>query len=186
MRLMYDSTDAFAIPAGAEMIAAYFNGKYANLAQVRVRFPHADIVTVTVMDAAQADVLDVEARNASPAQAAGWIRAMHSAGYQRPTVYCSLATVPAVREATGILVAGVDYDVWAADWTGSAHEVVLPGPGQHAVAAAVQYENTPGYDVSAVYDNGWPHRTAAPAKPARPSLSEAMAAAKTVLAYLEV
>jgi hypothetical protein len=66
--------------------------------------------------------------------------------------------IPAVRQATGNLILGRDYDIWCADYTGSAHQVTAPG-SPSATCAATQYQSTSAYDVSAVYDDGWPHRT---------------------------
>lgn len=97
------------------------------------------------------DVLDVEAGGASPDQVHAWIAVKKAQGYFRPTIYCSLSVVPAIRAATGNYILGVDYDLWIADWDGT---TVIPYPA----AAAKQYRNLGPYDVSVVFDSNWPHR----------------------------
>lgn len=162
---MYDGINADAATIArdfpnAAMVAGYVNGAYAWSTADWNRFPHATHVRITITASADTgDVLDVEAGDASPSQTAGWIRMRKAAGYHRPTIYCSRSTIPAVRVGTGSYVLGTDYDIWVADWTGSAHQVTAPGPGVSATCSATQYKNTASYDVSAVYDRGWPHRT---------------------------
>jgi hypothetical protein len=174
---MYDGINALAAGIAksfpnAAMVAGYINGTYAWTQAEWNLFPHATHVTISVTASADAgDVLDVEAGDATPAQTAGWIRNRKASGYYRPTIYCSRATIPAVRQGTGAYILGRDYDIWVADWTGSPHEVTAPGTPS-ATCSATQYENTSAYDVSVVYDAGWPHRTApvtatkAPGEPA--------------------
>lgn len=161
---MYDgiNSDASTIHRNfpnAAYVAGYINGNYAWTTADWDLFPNAVKVQISVTASANAgDVLDVEAGNASPSETESWIAARKSAGYYRPSIYCSLSEVPAVRAGTGRYVLGTDYDIWVADWTGSPHEVTAPGPGVSATCSATQYENTTDYDVSEVYDTGWPHR----------------------------
>ncbi len=104
------------------------------------------------------DVLDVEAGDASPGQTESWIRMRKAAGYYRPTIYCSLSTVPAVRVGTGPYRLGVDYDIWVAHWTGVPHHI----PG----CAVTQYASANWADFDVIYDANWPHRKApVPPKP---------------------
>ena len=170
--LMYDGINALAAGIAKEfpnaaMVAGYINGVYAWSQQDWDLFPNADRVQVTVTASANSgDVLDVEAGDASPSQAAGWIAMRKAAGYYRPTIYCSRSVIPAVRTGTGSYILGQDYDIWVADYTGSAHEVIAPG-SPSATCSATQYESTANYDVSMVYDSGWPHR-----KPSAPTSSK--------------
>jgi hypothetical protein len=147
----------------AAKVAGYLNGTYAWTGAEWALFPHADHVTISVTASANAgDVLDVETGDATPAQAEGWIAMRKQAGLFKPTVYCNLSTVPAVRTGTGKYVLGTDYDLWVADWDGT---TALP----YQLAVAKQFKSTPGYDVSEVYDAAWPHRTPpAPPKPPAP------------------
>jgi hypothetical protein len=144
----------------AAAVAGYVNGTYAWTQAEWNLFPHANHVTISVTASAnEGDVLDVEAGDATPAQTAGWIKQRKAAGYYRPSIYCNLSTVPAVRQGTGAYILGHDYDIWVADWTGSPHEVTAPGTPS-ATCSATQYESTTDYDASVIYDSGWPHRTA--------------------------
>jgi hypothetical protein len=167
---MYDGINALAAGIAksfpnAAMVAGYINGDYAWTQADWDLFPHANHVTISITASVNAgDVLDVEPGNATPEQTAGWIEQRKASGYYRPSIYCSLNTVPAVRQGTGAYILGVDYDIWVADWTGSPHEVTAPGTPV-ATCSATQYESLTGYDVSVVYDEGWPHRTAPATKP---------------------
>jgi fibronectin type III domain protein len=167
---MYDGINAFAAGIAksfpdAALVAGYINGAYAWTQAEWNLFPHANHVRITITASADAgDVLDVEAGNATPGQTAGWIKRRKAAGYYRPSIYCSLSVIPAVRRGTGAYILGRDYDIWVADWTGSPHQVTAPGRPV-ATCSATQYENTAKYDVSIVYDGGWPHRTAPATKP---------------------
>jgi hypothetical protein len=147
---MYDGINALAagiarqFPDAAKVVG-YINGAYAWSQADWDLFPHANHVTISVTAGANAgDVLDVETGDATPGQTAGWIAMRKAAGLYRPTIYCSLDVIPAVRVGTGSYILGKDDDIWAADYTGVPHEV----PG----CAATQYESTANYDVSIVYD----------------------------------
>lgn len=161
-RYMYDGINSLAPVIHADfpnaaMVAGYINGIYAWSQSDWDLFPNAVHVEVTVTASANAgDVLDVENGDTAPAQTAGWIAQRKASGYYRPTIYCSLAAVPAVRQGTGKYVLGTDYDLWVADYDGSTSDV-------YPVAVAKQYLNTNSYDESVVYDAAWPHRT--PANP---------------------
>ena len=149
---------------GAAKVAGYANGTYAWSRADWDLFPHADHVTISVRASANAgDVLDVENGDATPAQAAGWIAMRHADGLYRPTVYCSLSVVPAVRSGTGHYILGRDYDIWVALYDNST--AMPPVPGLPAAAfAAKQYRSRADCDISVVYDPLWPHRL--PAHPA--------------------
>jgi Fibronectin type III domain len=147
------------------MVAGYVNGYYAWTQAEWDLFPHSKHVTISITASADAgDVLDVENGDATPTQTEGWIKMRKSSGYYRPTIYCSRSVIPEVRQATGPYILGKDYDIWVADWTGSAHEVTAPGTPS-ASCCATQYKSTADYDVSAVYDSGWPHRTQSSSQP---------------------
>jgi hypothetical protein len=162
---MYDGINSLAAGIhrsfpGAAMVAGYLDGRFAWTHAQWALFPHADCVQIAVFASTNAgDVIDCEAGDATPAEAAAWVRRRIAAGYCRPTIYCSRSAIGDVRQATGNLILTRDYDIWAAHYTGSPHLVTAPGtPG--AACAATQWASTAGYDISAVYDDGWPHRTA--------------------------
>jgi hypothetical protein len=172
-RLMPDGINSLAAGIarafpGAALVAGYVDGDYAWSQADWGLFPGADHVLVSVRAAdGVGDVLDVENGDATPEQTAGWITARKAAGLYRPTVYCDLETVPAVRAGTGSYILGVDYDIWVASYDGSQDAPGVPGLPP-AEFAAKQYESTAGWDLSAVYDDGWPHRKA-PAPPLLPA-----------------
>jgi hypothetical protein len=155
MRIMYDgiNTDAETIarlkPA---MVAYYVDGRYAWTEQQIRLFPRAKHVTITVLGSITADVADCETGDLTPAHAADWVRNKRARGYYRPTVYCSYSAIPAVRNATGALRLGVDYDIWYADYD-NAETQLYPG------TVAKQYRNTALMDESVVWDDAWPHRS---------------------------
>lgn len=164
MRTMYDGINELAAGIardfpGAQMIAYYVTGQYAWTAAEIGMFPRAAHVTIcTSASFNVGDVLDVETGDASPQQTAGWIAMRKAAGLYRPTIYCSKSVVPDVRKGTGRFILGADYDLWVADWDGTAQP-------DYPMAVAKQYRHPAGYDVSAVFDDGWPHRSAPPSSP---------------------
>ena len=174
-RTMYDglAADAPAIRRkfpDAAMVGGYIDGKFAWSQADWNLFPRAVHVTITVLGGSRkADVCDCETGDLTPAHAAQWVRDRKAEGYARPTIYCSRSVIPAVRTATGSLILDRDYDIWCADYTNTAHQVTAPGQPP-ATCAATQYLSTGTYDASAVYDDGWPHRTAP--KPPAPKPSE--------------
>ena len=148
MRIMYDSVSPSLIPAHAEMVMGYIDGKYTWSEEDWARFPGAVKVGISVEPAREhGDVLDVERGDATPDDASWWITARRVAGSRWHAIYCNRVTVPAVLDATAHL--RIRFGLVVADWTGQPHE--LPG------AVAVQYASTPEYDLTAVYDASW-HR----------------------------
>jgi hypothetical protein len=145
---------------GTNWVAGYLNGTFVWSQADWDLFPHANHVTITVTASADiGDVLDVETGDATPPQAEAWIAMRKAAGLYRPTIYCNLSTVPAVRAGTGKYVLGTDYDLWIAVFDNST-------ASPYAGCAAKQYESTTNYDLSEVYDVDWPHRAAPVQKPA--------------------
>jgi hypothetical protein len=162
---MYDGINSLAAGIAREFpnatkVAGYENGVYAWTQAEWNLFPHADKVRISVTASANTgDVLDVEAGDAIPDQTHGWISMRKSAGLFRPTIYCSLDTVQAVRDGTREYILGKDYDIWVARYDGSPLNV-------YTGTAAKQYAALTDYDVSVVYDTSWPYRKAAAAQPA--------------------
>lgn len=178
MRTMYDGVNSLAAGIardfpGAQMIAGYLTGSYAWTAAEWALFPHAAHVTISTVGTANAgDVLDVEAGDATPAQAHDWIVMRKRAGLYRPTLYASKSRLAEIRVATRELILGRDYDIWEADWDGSSKP-------DYPLAVAKQFKNATGYDQSAVFDDGWPHRHApvSPPPPVKPSILSLVATA---------
>lgn len=142
--------------------AGYIDGAFAWSADQWDLFDPARRIRISVTGEGDWDAVDCETGDLTAAQAAAAVRRRRSEGYDRPTVYCGRAVIPEVRFATGDLVLGRDYDLWAADWTGQPHRV---DAGGGLVCAVTQYVSDPAFDLSAIYDPGWPHRTDAPPPP---------------------
>ena len=145
---MYDSVTVDCLPADATMIASYRDGRYANEAEVRRRFPDALVVTITVRGQSDADVIDCEQGDATPEEAAAWARRQLAKG-KTPTIYCSVSSWGQVRQA--VAAAGITGQVcyWIAHYD---NDPTLP-----AGAVAKQYRN----DVAANLDTSsvasyWP------------------------------
>lgn len=139
----------------------YVDGEYAWTTEQRGLFPQVNHVYISVIpgspEAMSAHVFDSERGAYTPEQAAEAAHRKHALN-EWPTIYVSRSGIPAIREATGSLILGRDYDIWCADWTGAPHEVISPGPGITALCAATQYAaNIHGvWDISARYDSRWP------------------------------
>lgn len=149
MRTMHDAVTPSNIPANAEMVAGYIDGRYAWKASDWDRFPHAVKVRIAVFASTNdGHVLDVEAGDATPAQAAGWLTMRRRAGVD-PSIYCSLSVYPAVVKA--ILASRVpEPHYWIAAHPGNGANLYPPPCVAHQYA---DVDNL--YDLSAVADY-WP------------------------------
>lgn len=162
---MYDGINSLAAGIAREFpnatkVAGYDNGSYAWTQAEWNLFPHADKIHISVTaNANTGDVLDVEVGDAIPDQTHGWISMRKSAGLFRPTIYCSLDTVEAVRNGTREYILDKDYDIWVARYDGSPLNV-------YTGTVAKQYAALTDYDVSVVYDTNWPYRKAPASQPA--------------------
>lgn len=146
MRTMYDGITAGNLPANATMVAGYISGRYAWSAANWNRFPNSIHVRIaTAASVNDGTVLDVESGDATPIDSVNWVLSRRAAGIH-PTVYCSLSAWQSVRDVFANRgVAEPEY--WIAHYDGLTN---IPNG-----AVAKQYQNTPGYDVSAVADY-WP------------------------------
>lgn len=151
MRTMYDAVTPSNIPADAQMVAGYVDGRYAWSAADWARFPGAVRVRIAVFPwTNDGHVLDVERGDATPAQAPGWVQRRRAAGVD-PTVYCGLASagyswadVRAAFQAQGV----PEPHYWIAAYPGIG-AALYPGSVAH------QYANPGPYDLSVVADY-WP------------------------------
>lgn len=189
--LMYDGINADAATIRAawkpgDLVGWYAAGNSFIWTQAeRALFPASALVSITLTASfLDADVLDVERGGATPAQVHAWIAAKKAAGYERPTIYCSLSTVPSVRAATGTYILGRDYDIWVADYNGTMTPPAVPGLPA-ASWAAWQREAGANYDVSMVFDGAWPHRTP-PAPPVAPGIPAPAGLSVTPWTYLDM
>jgi len=167
-RVMYDSTDPQIIPANAPIVAYYPHAwgtdisKHTGSLVVRIdnRGDHAD----------DCHILDVESGAASPTTAREWVTSwhkLHPAGLdaingwiRKPVLYVSTSALPNLRT----VCAGLDFDVWAAQWDGGTTPIAGCFARQY-VDRGVMGEN---YDMSLVYDDTWGHKPVTPPTPPPP------------------
>lgn len=156
-RIMRDSTSPGDIPTdGTQLVAGYINGNYAwtQAGWDRFTVPHITIdVNGTRPDA---DVLDVEAGDATVDTAVRWVQQKRNmpADYF-PVIYCDRSTLPPLFSAMAEsgLYPGHHFGLWVATLDGTKDFNGIPG------LAAIQYagEDLTGghYDESQVYDDKW-------------------------------
>lgn len=157
MKLMYDSTNPYDIPADADVVAGYANGLYRWSGESWRRFT-GRLVTITVRADQVADVADCETGDLTVSELPGWVRLCQRAGIPVPTVYVQLDRWTQARAAC----VGLTVDWWVAYWTGRAQLV----EGSVATQYADPIYSGGHYDLSVCRDD-WPRPAPAPA-PAPP------------------
>lgn len=155
---MYDAINPTLIDnANPEMVAGYVGGKWPSyvgytdengkhIPSIRTLFPNAIHVSIAVFADEDAQVLDVEATDATPEQSVDWAIRQRKRG-QIPTIYCNEDNGwSLVREA--FHARNVPEPLyWTANYDKGA-EIPSGTIGR-------QYHNTAGYDVSIIADS-WP------------------------------
>lgn len=150
---MYDSTVARDIPDGIAanaLVAGYVDGDFLTFPHLHEEFPHHRRVSITVTGRLSANVIDCEAGNVSPAQAAHWAHGEHSVG-RHPTIYMPESMWGACKAAVQATGLNPAHDVsWWVAWYD--HDGIPDG--------AVACQNVEGtrahhWDVSDVRDY-WP------------------------------
>jgi hypothetical protein len=120
---MFDSVTISEIPADATCAAGYVDGRFANVAELRDRFPHAQILTIAVFADHDADCLDIEQGDATPSQAVAWYERQKARGVFRPCLYASASVMQS--DVVGIIMAAKiprsAVRLWSAHYTGSPH-----------------------------------------------------------------
>ena len=134
MTTIYDAVDVAAIPANAQTILAYIDGRYQTYNAVKARFPNARVLTITTDGLHKADICDVESQDATPAVAA---RGVKNKLYR--TVYSD-------RSTKASLDAALAQEKW--DWYAAA-----PGSPAQVIAGSVATQYSwPGYGSPGNYD----------------------------------
>jgi hypothetical protein len=128
-RKMYDSVTVSEIPTDTKAAAGYVGGSWPTFenGELRRRCPDARLVSVAVASRHNAECLDVEPGDATPADAPGWVRRAHERGIKRPIVYAAAGEMNAVLSALD--AAGIHpdaYRVWTAH-VGAGKHVCGPG-----------------------------------------------------------
>ena len=115
MVTMYDSTEPRSIPADAQAVAGYVGGRWPTYPEMIRRFPHALHLSIAVNSTEDADCLDIETGDATPAKAPAWFRRQKARGSGLIVFYANLSTMPAVVAAMN--AAGIhrsEYLLWVA------------------------------------------------------------------------
>jgi len=142
---MYDAIYPKNIPADAQIVASYVDGKWPNYSQAVALFPEALHVSIAAFPEDDAMALDVEQYDATPQQAPGWAARQRKRGYAHPIVYMSAAVWPQVRSE--FHKQGVPEPLyWVADYDG------VRSIPDGAIAKQFQGTTAPGFDLSAVAD----------------------------------
>jgi hypothetical protein len=144
---MYDSIIPSGMPKNGQLYASYVDGSWPNYPQLAGLFPHKVHVAISGHYSTHAQVLDIEAGDATPAGSVSWVLAKRAQGAD-PTVYCNVAAWPAVKAAFAARRVPLPW-WWAAQWDGKATLVADPR------CVAKQYVNNPAWDASAV-TTYWP------------------------------
>jgi hypothetical protein len=157
-RFMADSVKTSVIPDEirignvtfpVDLKAGYINGKYVHDEPV-------DVTIDVTGSRPDADVLDVEAGDASPSQAPKWAKdhkALHHG--EAGTIYVNRDNVHSVfnaMESAGLRV-GVDFCTWIATLDGTDH--VPDMTGVRAIQLYGERQTDLNVDLSIVYDDGW-------------------------------
>lgn len=141
---MVDGVTSSSLPAGYDLYAGYVDGRYAWSAADWARWASKRLVRIAVSTSTNdGHVLDVEPGNdMTPSHWVAWVQMRRRSGAQ-PGIYMNASTWPSVQQA--FRSAGVAEPwYWVAHW---GVQAVIPGG-----AAGLQYESTPGYDVSVMAD----------------------------------
>lgn len=119
---MFDAVDITQIPASATAVAGYVNGAWQTAPVLAKRFPHARLLTIAVSADHDADCLDIESRDATPDQAAGWVARQFARGITRPCLYASVSTMNQVVTAMeAAKVPRMSLRLWSAHYGAGSH-----------------------------------------------------------------
>lgn len=119
---MYDAVTIENMPRDAKAVAGYTSGNWPTFPRLAAMFPHARRKSIAVNAAHDADILDVEAGDATPSQAPAWVKRQHARGLKKPGVYCSVSVAQTVVNL--LAAAGIkrdQYVLWTAHYTFRAH-----------------------------------------------------------------
>lgn len=146
---MEDAVTVSDLQPGFPAYAGYYNGTYANLTEMRARFPRAYIVSVSPNGANGAMCIDIEPGDAVPANAPGfWHNSSHG-GAVKPWFYGSASwTSSIVNALTSAGIPRSSYFIWSAHYIGA--HICGPGTCGYPQADATQYATNNAYDTSIV------------------------------------
>ena len=119
---MLDSITPGNLPPGADAYAGYADGRFANIAGIKGRFPAARVLTIAVFASSDADAADCETGDMTPAEVPGWVRRQLARGVHRPVVYSSVSQMPTVLAAlTAAGITRAQVRLWSAHYGAGKH-----------------------------------------------------------------
>jgi hypothetical protein len=113
---MYDTIEPSLIPPNPEAVAGYVGGNWPTFNELVTKFPKAKHLSIAVNSAEDAECLDVEAGDASPADVPAWVHRQEARDQRYPVIYASLSTWPQIEAVVGRL----QIRRWVADYDGIA------------------------------------------------------------------
>jgi hypothetical protein len=122
--VMFDSVSLDQFPPNPPAVAGYTSGFWPTYNELVAKFPKAKHLSIAVNASEDADCLDVETGDATPAQAPGWVSRQWVRKATRPVVYANLSTMPEViarLKSYGIPRGRVR--LWVADYNGKPAKV---------------------------------------------------------------
>lgn len=130
------------IPANPQAVGGYVDGFYVWSSADWDRFPHAHHLTIAAHPSSRARCLDVEAGDATPAQAPGWYVHLADHTHGKPVLYCSASIISQVTGAmAGAGVGRSGYLIWSAHYGQGAH-VCGPRTCGYPQADGTQWNDT--------------------------------------------
>ncbi len=105
-----------------EAVAAYANGRFANVAKAKAEFPHAHLLEVDVSGQGVGNAGDFEIGDMPYTEAGAWAKRRLAAGVKRPVVYFQVSSSRAVMQALeAVHVTRGEVRLWTAHYTGHPH-----------------------------------------------------------------
>jgi hypothetical protein len=116
---MFDSITLDAIPTDARAVAGYTSGFWPTYPQVVARWPKAKHLSIAVTSSHDADCLDVEPGDASPADAPSWLKRQTG---DKPVVYTSVSLAQGlIMVLAKARIKRDAYRLWTAHYTDEPH-----------------------------------------------------------------
>jgi len=114
---MQDDTNISLMHDPVHAWAGYVGGLFPTEHPLFLKYPNVPHKSVAVNDQEDADILDIENGDATPAQFPVWFRRQKARGVDRPGAYANKSTMPAVMAAARAAgISASEYDRWVASF----------------------------------------------------------------------
>jgi hypothetical protein len=138
-----------------QAVLAYRDGPYRWFPAQAERFHRAgkQLYPISVLgnNPHVAQVVDCENGDLTIARAVAWARERNNLHHDA-TIYASLGSIRSLVQALD----GEPCWLWMAWWSGKPEVPLMDWLPKNVQIAAVQYENLPGWDLSAIVSREWP------------------------------